>query len=313
MIGFVLAAGLGTRLRPLTDTMPKAMVNVCGRPLLEHALLNLKSAACDSFLVNVHYLPEVIRSYQSHSSIPFEISDESERIRGTGGAIFHARDILGADESFCVVNADILSDGNLKVMRNMFELSKLDVCLVAARTPDKSGTIRLTRETMYYAGTPSKPITIDSPEEYIGADFIGTAFYRQSVLEYFTEDDFSVVPVWQRLVEKGLKVGVLPLNNLHWRDTGTPEELLAIHRDILNGTITLPVANHISIDPYRKIAMIKGTLPALVHGDYAWIETSISAPAPMYAQNVLVYAGVNLDGSDIRNCIIAPHCTIHID
>lgn len=107
----VFAAGLGTRLRPLTDTMPKALVEVGARPLLYHVLTKLKDAGLSGAVVNVHHFAEQIIDYlATHDfGFPVQVSDERDLLRETGGGILHARKLLD-DKPFLVHNVDILSN-----------------------------------------------------------------------------------------------------------------------------------------------------------------------------------------------------------
>ena len=93
MKALIFAAGLGTRLKPITDTLPKALVPVCGEPLLYHVIQKLKAAGYTQLTVNVHHFPEQIRAYITSRNwgIPIAISDESEALLETGGGILHAK------------------------------------------------------------------------------------------------------------------------------------------------------------------------------------------------------------------------------
>ena len=138
MKAMIFAAGLGTRLRPITDTMPKALVPVCGKPLLYHTICKLRDAGYDDIVVNVHHFPEQIREYiQSNDfGARISISDESEQLLETGGGILKAKDLLFSDEPFLVHNVDIVS--NLK-------LSELNV-----RPGDLATLVVSQRETRRY-------------------------------------------------------------------------------------------------------------------------------------------------------------------
>src|SRR6201994_4455370 len=104
----VLAAGLGVRMRPLTDHMPKPMVAVAGQPLLDHVLDKLGSAGVTEAVVNVHYLPDQIIDHVAGRKRPrVTISDERDMVLGTGGAIVKALPLLG-NAPFFHVNADTL-------------------------------------------------------------------------------------------------------------------------------------------------------------------------------------------------------------
>src|SRR5262252_1055180 len=104
----VLAAGLGVRMRPLTDKMPKPLVRVAGQPLLDHVLDKLAAAGVAEAVVNVHYLPDQIIDHVASRSRPrVIISDERDRVLGTGGGVVKALSLLG-DRPFFLLNADTM-------------------------------------------------------------------------------------------------------------------------------------------------------------------------------------------------------------
>ena len=118
MNAFIFAAGLGTRLKPLTDTMPKALVPVGGKPLLAHVIEKLKAAGCKKIVINIHHFGEMIIDYvksQNNFGVEILFSDERQMLLETGGAIKHAVDLLG-DEPFLIHNVDILSNVDLKAL-----------------------------------------------------------------------------------------------------------------------------------------------------------------------------------------------------
>ena len=118
MNAFIFAAGLGTRLKPLTDTMPKALVPVGGKPLLAHVIEKLKAAGCKKIVINIHHFGDMIIDYvksQNNFGVEILFSDERQMLLETGGAIKHAVDLLG-DEPFLIHNVDILSNVDLKAL-----------------------------------------------------------------------------------------------------------------------------------------------------------------------------------------------------
>ena len=120
MKAMIFAAGLGTRLRPLTDSMPKALVPVCGKPLLQITIEKLLSGGYDDIVVNVHHFAGQIRDFLSGRDWPgarISISDETDMLRDTGGGIRYAEPLLG-DGSFLVHNVDIISDLDLAAFRS---------------------------------------------------------------------------------------------------------------------------------------------------------------------------------------------------
>ena len=134
-IAMIFAAGLGTRLRPLTDTMPKALVPVAGAPLLAHVIRRLKGAGYDRLVVNVHHFPEQIRQYLSvHDfGVHIDISDESGLLLETGGAVRHARPLLEGADRFLVHNVDIISDLDLDWFERQWRPDALATLLVSER------------------------------------------------------------------------------------------------------------------------------------------------------------------------------------
>ena len=115
----IFAAGLGTRLKPLTDTMPKALVRVGGQPLLWHVVQKLKSSGYDHIVVNVHHFADQIVDYlkaNNHFGIDIQISDESTGLLETGGGIKKALPLFDAESPILIHNVDILSNLDFATM-----------------------------------------------------------------------------------------------------------------------------------------------------------------------------------------------------
>ena len=116
MRAMIFAAGLGTRLKPLTDTKPKALVDVCGKTLLERQIEDLQTAGFNEIVVNIHHFADMIRRYLAENynfGADIYLSDESDELRDTGGGIRHAAALLDDGEPFLVHNVDILSNVDL--------------------------------------------------------------------------------------------------------------------------------------------------------------------------------------------------------
>ncbi|NLD99999.1 MAG: NTP transferase domain-containing protein [Fibrobacter sp.] len=267
MRGFVLAAGFGTRLRPITDHIPKALVPVAGKPLLERSLNFLIKNGIDTIGVNSHYLSEQIDAFRRKSVIPFTIYHEAE-IRGTGGALDNARDFLSSD-TFVIVNVDIVCEFDLAALINRFNESG-DICALVSFAASGSGTVCYNRNNGKYLGTVSEsPDTSDTES----ADFIGIAMYRPEFLSLLTDDDFSIVPVWTRALKQGLPVSVYIVEDGYWRDTGKPQDLADLHFDILDGKISIDISSEMELDTGSKTCVYKGINRNIVQtGPYSWIE-----------------------------------------
>ena len=112
----ILAAGLGTRLKPLTDTMPKALVPVGGKPLLEWNIRKLQAQGYDRFVINIHHFAQQIRDYVAQQDYAplVHFSDETSQLLETGGGLKHAQDLFSDEEPILIHNVDILSNVDLK-------------------------------------------------------------------------------------------------------------------------------------------------------------------------------------------------------
>lgn len=128
---FVFAAGLGTRLKPLTDDKPKALVTVNDKTLIDIVIDNLSSQGINQFVVNIHHFADmIVKSLSARKNVAF--SDERALLCDTGGAIKHARELLGND-TFLVHNVDIISNFSLGFMLEHHKEDRLATLLVSAR------------------------------------------------------------------------------------------------------------------------------------------------------------------------------------
>ena len=133
MKAMIFAAGLGTRLKPLTDHMPKALVPVAGKPMLEHVIEKLKATGFDEIVINVHHFAQQIIDFlkaNNNFGIKIWISDETEELLDTGGGIKKTAHFF--DEPFLVHNADILSNVDLKALYDYHLTSGNDATLLVS-------------------------------------------------------------------------------------------------------------------------------------------------------------------------------------
>ena len=140
----IFAAGMGTRLKPLTDHMPKALVEISGKPLIEHVLRKLVFAGFNDITINVHHFADMIEQWTqnfhkinefSEVDIKLNISDERHELLETGGAIAHARNLLteaNPSKKVLIHNVDILSNVNLSEFNKFFDNTSADACLLVS-------------------------------------------------------------------------------------------------------------------------------------------------------------------------------------
>ena len=134
MKAMIFAAGLGTRLKPITDTLPKAMVPVCGKPLIEHVSRKLLSFGIDEVVVNVHHFADKIEEWiASQDYMRMQVSDERKMLLETGGAVLHARKYLEGCGQFLIHNVDIMSNADLKWLESQVADDALATLMVSGR------------------------------------------------------------------------------------------------------------------------------------------------------------------------------------
>ena len=146
MKAMIFAAGLGTRLKPITDTRPKALVPVCGKPLIEHVSRKLFAAGIDEAVVNIHYFADKVehwvdseqwivktKSEKCENKMLVEISDERQLLLETGGAVLHARRYLEGCGHFLIHNVDILSNCDIQWFERQVKDDALASLLVSDR------------------------------------------------------------------------------------------------------------------------------------------------------------------------------------
>ena len=219
----VLAAGLGTRMRPLTDRMPKPLVSVAGKPLIDHVLDRLVQANVARAVVNVHYMAEQIERHLGHRTAPrITISDERGLLLGTGGGIYKALPQLG-EAPFYLINSDtIWVDGvtpNLTRLAAGFDPAAMDALLLLAPTTGSISYHGRGDFTMLPDGRLQKRGEREvAPFVYAGAAILAPALFTNPPPEAFALTD-----MFARAADKGRLHG-LRLEG-RWMHVGTPEAI----------------------------------------------------------------------------------------
>ena len=219
----VLAAGLGTRMRPLTDKKPKPLVEVGSKALLDHMLDRLADAGVETAVVNVHYLAEQIERHVAARKTPrIVISDERAEILGTGGGVVKALPHLGSSPFFHVNSDSIWIEGvtpNLTRLAAAFDPATMDALLLLAPTAGSIG----------YGGRGDFMMAPDSRltrrEERGVAPFVyaGVAILSPAMFKGAPQGSFSLTTLFDRAAETGRLHG-LRLDGL-WMHVGTPEAI----------------------------------------------------------------------------------------
>ncbi|MDP3852720.1 nucleotidyltransferase family protein [Phenylobacterium sp.] len=220
-IAMILAAGLGTRMKPLTDSKPKALVEVGGKALIDHVLDRLAEAGVETAVVNVHHFAEQMETHLAGRTRPHVvISDERAALLDSGGGIKAARAILG-DEAVFVANIDSLwIDGTtppLELMKAAWDPARMDILMLLV---PKGQGIGFEGPRGFFLD-PDGRVT-HSADDANPAPFanIGFQIMKPGLLDEEPDGAFSILPVWWRLQKTGRIFGVAM--DAFWMHVGDP-------------------------------------------------------------------------------------------
>jgi NDP-sugar pyrophosphorylase family protein len=249
MKAMILAAGLGTRLRPLTNDRPKALVTVAGQTLLEIALLRLRCCGVREVIVNVHHFAEMVIDYlkaNDNFGMRIEISRE-EALLDTGGGLkkaawFFLENVSTEPQPFLLHNADVISTIDLERMVQFHtERKALATLAVQERKTTRALLFdkqqRLCGRSVARGGNAEWAWPCDDAE---GLAFSGIHVLSPRIFAQLTEvGAFSIIDAYIRLAGHGEKVVGFRADDAYWRDLGRPESLVEAERDLADGKFFL--------------------------------------------------------------------------
>ena len=222
----VLAAGLGTRMRPLTDDRPKALIEVGGRALIDHLLDRLEAQGVGRIVVNVHAFADQLEDHlrRRRGDAEILISNERAELMETGGGVKQARALLG-EEPIWVANSDYvwIEDGEpaLQVLANAWDPEAMDSCLIVV---PKARTLGFDTPGDFFEGFHGDLIHRGArPEAPLHC--FGIQILDPTLVYDVPEDRFSLFRVWMKAAEHGRLKGVTPGG--FWMQVGDPEALMA--------------------------------------------------------------------------------------
>lgn len=229
MQGMILAAGFGTRLRPLTDRMPKALVPVNGRPMIAHVIDKFIFYGINDILINAHYFADQVKDFINRSNYNAEIRVvEENKIMGTGGGIFNMLNFI-SDDDFVVYNTDVICDVDLKELMSYHEQNKAAATMVMQD-----------RDTF-------NQVVIDSGNNFCGLNlikkginkivrkpsggmellaFCGIHAVNKNKIEKYRQEltEYSIIDVYLKAASE-LEIIKAYITHINWFDLGTPEKL----------------------------------------------------------------------------------------
>ena len=222
----VLAAGLGTRMRPLTETIPKALIPVAGRPLIDRVLDRLVEAGVTRAVVNVHHLADQVEAHLAdRHDLQVLISDERAGLLDSGGGIQHARAALGEDPIFAANTDSLWLEGEtpaLEALKQAWDPDEMDVLLLLARRGHGIGFEGPQGFFMDDAGRLTHSATAERVTPFANAGF---AILKPQILDGQANAAFSIIPIWRRLQAAGRLRGIVM--DGFWMHVGDPAALAA--------------------------------------------------------------------------------------
>lgn len=250
----IFAAGLGTRLKPLTDMMPKALVPVGGIPLIEHVTRKLKASGVGEAVVNVHHFADMVQQWVEKQDIMgMEVSDERKLLLETGGGVLHARPYLEGCGKFLIHNVDILSDLDIRWFESCVKEEALATLLVSERKTSRyllfdPATMLLKGWTNINTGEVRSPYPDLDPERCLKLAFSGIHILSDKVFDVlesyarskglYEESDtprFPIMDFYLTLCAE-YKIYGVKAEALHLVDVGKLDTIEVAEREILRLT-----------------------------------------------------------------------------
>ena len=219
----VMAAGKGTRMQPLTDTMPKPLVPLAGRPLIDHVLDRLEEAGIEEVIVNTHYFADMLEAHLASRRSPrIILSDERAELLDTGGGAKKALPLLG-DEPIITFNSDSVwvEEGRdtLRSLMDAFDPDRMDALLLLAEVKSTIGFVGRGDFELDEAGR----LIRRKPEGTAPFMFAGVQIIKPALFADGPSGPFSTNLIWDRLLASGRLYGHCMQGT--WMHVGTPEDL----------------------------------------------------------------------------------------
>jgi NDP-sugar pyrophosphorylase family protein len=249
MKAMILAAGVGTRLRPLTGDRPKALVTVAGHTLLEIALAGLRGFGVREVIVNVHHFADMVVDYlraNENFGMRIEVSRE-ETLLDTGGGLkkaawFFLEEVASAQEPFILHNVDVISTIDLAGMVQ-FHAQRKALATLAVQERETSRVLlfdqqeRLCGRRVGRNGDTEWAVPAEHPQALA---FSGIHVLSPSIFAEFKEDGaFSIIDAYLRLAAEGEKIVSFLADDAYWRDLGRPESIVEAGRDLADGRFSI--------------------------------------------------------------------------
>lgn len=298
MKAFILGAGLGTRLRPLTDELPKPLIPIFQKPLITFALDHLIGVGVDSFVINTHHLPEKLEELfnaGSYRGYPVTLTYEPVLLE-TGGGMKNAEALLG-DKPFLVYSGDLLTNVDLRLLITEHFHQGNDVTL----------GLRHTGLSTQIALRNGRVLDIGSRLGHPGRiDYANVSIWNPEALSRFSlGEKVSFIPVLTQWIGEGGRIGGVVLDEGEWFNLGTPAQYLEAHCAIIErqwrpsylpNEWPVRIAPDAVIDPSARMNDSSAVSAGCQVGAEAVVEDSVLWPGALIASC-----------AELKRCIVRAH------
>jgi mannose-1-phosphate guanylyltransferase len=296
----VLAAGLGTRLRPLSHQVPKPLFPILNRPLLGLILTQLEAAGFKRVAINTHHRAADLNLFvESQGPWNLEVFLSHEPvILGTGGGLRQLADFLG-ESPFLVINGDILTDLDLAAVSRTHPPDALATMILHDYPRFNNVWLDNSQRIIAFGAAPAG-ISATAPLAYTGIQVVSPRIFSFLL----PGKAVSIIDTYRQAIARGEQVIAAVRHGFYWQDIGTPQDYLEIHRRLLAGEMPGVAALYPPIaDPYLAPGVTLGAGARLESG--VCLGTGVQVGPDVYLKNTVVWADAVLEaGVRLEDCVV---------
>ena len=320
MKAVVMAGGFGTRIQPLTHSVPKPMLPIMNKPMMEHTMMMLKDLGISEFIILLYFKPEIIQDYFKDGSdlgikITYIVPDNDY---GTAGAVKLAQEQIG-DENFIIISGDLVTDFDFKKLFDFHtsKKSKLSIGLTSVENPLQFGVVIANEDNII-----EKFLEKPSWSE-VFSDTINTGIYiiEPEILNYIPgRENFDFAKdLFPLLMQKDITLMGYNLSG-YWRDVGNPESYREVYEDILNNRVNFKISGYekkypdgvlYSSSQYKLDSSIE-IIGTVLLGDNVEIKKNVKLNNVVIGNNVSIGADAKIRNSIFWNDIVVEK-NAHLD
>lgn len=312
----IMAAGVGSRLDPLTQDVPKPLVPIANRPIMDILFEKLIDISVKDVVANTHYKSEkIIERYKDNKfGINFSYVNE-EKLSGTAGGVKKCQFFFDEGEDFLVLSADGLSNANLKVgieaHKKSGAIATIGIKKIAMEEIPHFGVV-VTDSEGFISGFQEKPSIEEAKSDKINT---GIYIFNYKIFEYIPEDMFYdfAKNVFPDLLSKGIKINTFSVDE-YWSDIGTIDQYKQSSKDLFNDLLEIKHSGIITTDGGSYIKGESDIPASTTFVGHNTVGKNCKIGVNVKLQNCIIWDNVEIkDNTSIQDCVIASNSKIHVD